>query len=187
MHVSALLLVAALCAPGKSVAAPKPVYFPPTLDATKTEWYSKHLEAMVEPPLWNQKEGSGFRFLWLRTFHHPVAIRVQHLGSSTLLHAIELDGNGGDLPGGKLRHRDMALTAGQWAQLQAQVERAGFWKLTAVQSNMGLDGSQWIVEGYRKSHYHIVDRWTPKDGDFRKLGLLFLRLTGWEFTKGEIY
>lgn len=187
MSIQSLLFAVFLCLGPAQTQKEITHYFPPSVDATTSEWYSKHLKAMEEPPLWNVKEGSGFRFLWLRTFHHPVAIRVQHQGTGITLHAIELDGNGGVLPGGRLRHKDISLTSKQWTQLQAQVERAGFWKLTAVRGEMGLDGSQWIVEGYRKGRYHLVDRWTPKNGEYRKLGLLFLQLTGWEFTKGEIY
>jgi hypothetical protein len=51
------------------------------------EWYSKQPKALDEPSLWTlsktQKEQS-YRFLWLRTFHHPAAVRIDVNGTSRL-------------------------------------------------------------------------------------------------------
>lgn len=40
-------------------------------------WYSSQLCALNEPLIFDQKSGTIYRFTWLRTFHHPVAIRIQ--------------------------------------------------------------------------------------------------------------
>jgi hypothetical protein len=51
----------------------------PDIDAFIREWFSKHLTAMAEPPL-PHLAASGlevYRFLYLRSFHHPVMVRVQ--------------------------------------------------------------------------------------------------------------
>jgi len=71
-------------------------YFPPFSlddepkgDEFLSQGYSVALKALDEPSLWerskSQKEES-YRFLWLRTFHYPVAIRINihHDGSSQL-------------------------------------------------------------------------------------------------------
>src|SRR5437899_2594377 len=51
------------------------------LDRSKVEWYSEHLQAMREPPLTRVAgEAEVYRFLWLRSFHRPIAIRAQRLG-----------------------------------------------------------------------------------------------------------
>ena len=49
-----------------------------------------------------------------------------------------------------------------------------FWKLPSIQEDRGVDGAQWIIEGARNGTYHIVDRWSPEDGEIRALGLLML-------------
>lgn len=47
-------------------------------DTLHIEWYSKHLRAMKEHLLFNKKQDKlTFRFLWLRTFHNPIAIRIE--------------------------------------------------------------------------------------------------------------
>src|SRR5215471_17992706 len=61
-------------------------YFPPEalnqnakLDDFKVQWYSKFLNAMHEPSLWEMpktQKTKTYRFLWLRSFHHPVSVRL---------------------------------------------------------------------------------------------------------------
>src|ERR1022692_1355040 len=48
-------------------------------DEFRSKWYSRQLHALKEPSLLTQSKNpnsEAYRFLWLRTFHHPVAIRV---------------------------------------------------------------------------------------------------------------
>jgi hypothetical protein len=44
------------------------------------DWYSKHLTAMGEPSLLEVSRQDAtvevYRFLWLRSFHHPISVRL---------------------------------------------------------------------------------------------------------------
>jgi hypothetical protein len=81
-------------------------YFPPGAldpdsprsDNFRNHWYSQQLEAMAEPVLKPGGDSKVYRFAWLRSFHHPVAIRVVDGDAHCTLHAIELDGAGGYAP-----------------------------------------------------------------------------------------
>src|SRR5580704_15030869 len=63
-----------------------PQYFPEIpfagpsgLNDFKVRWYAKHLRAMREPSISAASKDESlvaYRFLWLRTFHHPIAIRL---------------------------------------------------------------------------------------------------------------
>ncbi len=58
-------------------------------------------------------------------------------------------------------------------------EGLGFWILpTSNQSTPGLDGAQWILEGVNVGKYHVVNRWSPKDGQSRQLMLDLVALSG---------
>src|SRR6266481_2721376 len=47
-------------------------------DAFNREWYSKHLRSMAEPSLsCGEPRGESYRFLWLRTWGRPIAVRVE--------------------------------------------------------------------------------------------------------------
>lgn len=70
------------CFPGKSFqlhTTGNPAYFPTdAVSKFQTEWYSKHLAAMKEASLYASENDAveSYRFLWLRSFHHPVAVRI---------------------------------------------------------------------------------------------------------------
>jgi len=102
------------------------------IDSFKTQWYSKHLQAMHEPRFTAKSNNLGFRFLWLRTFHRPISIRVINNGSTTTLFAIELDGYGGYEPGEMLRKLEMKMLPDQWQEIQGQFAVVGFWVLKSL-------------------------------------------------------
>ena len=63
-------------------ALPKVQYFPKDkVDEFSVNWYGKQLSALDEPSLYMQRVSnkSIYRFLWLRTFHNPIAIRLEIL------------------------------------------------------------------------------------------------------------
>ena len=62
-------------------------YFPPGIlgkghqqDEFRNQWYSKHLKALREPSLWEASQldftTEAYRFLYLRSFHHPISVRL---------------------------------------------------------------------------------------------------------------
>lgn len=50
------------------------------------------------------------------------------------------------------------------------IPKIGCWEIR----DPGVDGAQWIIEGVRNKTYHVVDRWSPKDGSVRALGLFIV-------------
>jgi hypothetical protein len=82
-----------------------------------------------------------------------------------------------------------------------RIERLNFWTLSPFEnppSEIGpngermvtvqFDGAQWIVEGVKGGTYHVVDRWTPKNGPVREIGLMMLEdLAKMELSAKEVY
>ncbi|MGH8027727.1 MAG: hypothetical protein ACREO0_13480, partial [Pseudoxanthomonas sp.] len=189
-------LIVALASVGLVVVlwASQPLYFPRGMldagskrsDESQNNWYSSQLGAMDEPVL---KAGAGaraYRFTWLRTFHHPIAVRITYENSTANLMAVELDGAGGYSPGSVLRRKDVALSQSQFSDMERLISQSGFWDMPSSERTEGLDGSEWIIEG-ATSKYHVVTRWTPTSGPARKIGLHFLSLAGWEIPADETY
>jgi hypothetical protein len=56
---------------------------------------------MKEPSLFGQQNATReeYRFLWLRTFHKPIAIRIWSDPPAAQMRVIRLSGNGGYNPG----------------------------------------------------------------------------------------
>ena len=48
--------------------------------------------------------------------------------------------------------------------------------MPTTEMELGLDGTEYIVEGRDRDTYHVVDRWEA-DGPFRRLCDLFVDLT----------
>jgi hypothetical protein len=147
-------------------------------DQFKSEWYSKQLQALEEPSLWELSKGptpvkESYRFLWLRTFHQPVAIRVDMVENGTARLTVKMaNGAGGYAPGKLIQNETLTLTKERTDRFLTLIEKNAFWKLpTLEESKMGCDGAQWVIEGVKGGTYHLVDRWSPDDGEVRAIGL----------------
>jgi hypothetical protein len=156
--------------------------------------YSKYLIALQEPSLSSRsKSGASesYRFLWLRTFHRPVSVRldVGNDGVATVTTKMT-SGVGGAGPGHLIESRTRRLTKKETDRFVNQVSESEFWKLPTHEDPVigGPDGSQWVIEGTKNGKYHAVDRWSPKDGAVRILGLaLAIDLGQLNLPAKEIY
>jgi hypothetical protein len=161
---------------------PSGLFYPdnPKLDAFVVKWYSEQLTALEEPSLFEAKQDptlQSYRFLWLRTFHRPVAVRVLiHPDGSGKVITKMADGSGGYKPGKLLVDKAETLPPDRMKKLLEKVEQLSYWTLPARDPKPpGFDGARWIVEGVDHGKYHLVDRWSPTKGPVRELGLYFLR------------
>jgi hypothetical protein len=161
-------------------------------------WYSEQLTALKEKPLCCGLTDSAttVRFTWLRSFHHPVAIRLSRSGDGRwLLTTKAAAGAGGYKPGHLATNVTRELKASDAEQILSLVAPATtYWKLSSTEVNepspdgsilIHTDGAQWIVEVLDGSAYHLVDRWSPESGIIHDLGLRLIALSGQEF--GPVY
>ena len=187
------------CFPGKSkeiAALRTPSYFPRGLlaqgewqDQFRMDWYGKHLRAMDEAPLHfpDKMAPESYRFVWLRSFHHPVSVRIWNTGTELFINMKELSGAGGYEPGRMIRTEQRRLSQGEWDAFMRLLENSCYWDMpTENIDDAGLDGAQWILEGVREGRYHVVDRWTPQSGTFHAACVYLLELSGLKVdTKSE--
>jgi hypothetical protein len=174
--------------PGLSVRIEKPTsaskYFPPFrsgsawADKVRPDWYSKHLRAMNEHAVTSLKEEETYRFLWLRSFHHPVAIHVARSGTKKFITAKQTSGAGGYEPGTLEINHTRPLSDDEWNEFMMVLEHTRYWQMPTDEGEPGLDGARWILEGYREGRYHLVDRWTPQSGAYHEACLYLLKVSG---------
>jgi len=174
-------------------------YFPASFPQHWHRWYAKHLSAMKEPSLLAQRENTGiesYRFLWLRTFHNPISIRVENRNSGGKLWITRLSVKGGYDPGSVLAQKTIEITATQWEDITNTISSAGFWDMPSEDDNRSsADGAQWILEGLKQGRYHVVDRWSPKEESNNKRALEryvaacvgFLKLADLDLAKEKVY
>ncbi len=151
------------------------------------------MAALQEPSFWEVSrtlKTESYRFLWLRTFHHPIAVRVD-LGADGKAHltAKMTSGAGGYDPGKLIENRTLTINSGETKRFLGQIDEHNFWKLSSVETVPGgPDGAHWIIEGVTPGTYHVVERWPPRDGDVRAIGLFMVNeLAKINLPPGEVY
>jgi len=176
-----------------------PQYFPtgvlseyPDLSDFEARWFARHLRAMAEPSLLEaskDKSVVAYRFLWLRSFHNPMSIRVDISPTGTAsLTTVVTGGKGGYEPGIVSKNEVTEISGKQLRPFIYQVDKIGFWSMKTVDDAMrGADGAVWILEGVKGGEYHVVKRWTPESGSYRKLCLNLVELSDLTFKPNEIY
>lgn len=121
------------------------------------------------------------RFTWLRSFHHPVVVRVEGIGTASVhLTVKQLSGAGGYAPGAIDKQVARDLSPDEVEALKTVLTRTDVFN-RPHDCNFGVDGAQWLVEAVDGTGYHFVNEWSPERGGVRELGLAMLKLTGWTF------
>lgn len=154
-------------------------------------WYDKHLKMMSEKSLLDisDAETETYRFLWLRTFDHPIFVRITRNQNEVKLFTTELDGAGGYEPGKVLRSNEITLEQEDFYNFLNLLENADYWNLPADNKEDGNDGAEWILEGVKNGRYHFVERWSPRTGEYREACLHLLKLSGVDLDrlKDDLY
>lgn len=160
----------------------------PTLSDLERRWYGSMLLAAKEPSLSaaNVRPKAVIRFTWLRSFHPPIIVRAEGLGSAApRLVATHLSGQGGYGPGNIDQHIERPLRADEAATLQAALTEAALFPPSKPEAPLpecapfGSDGAEWVIEVVDSGGYHFTKRWSPTRGGVRSVGLAMLKLTGW--------
>ena len=120
-----------------------PKFFPEgTFDDLEVKWFTQHLAAMNERPLSEQGNGQrggpnieAYRFLWLRSFDHPVVVRLQRENDQYRVAVKELDGKGGYKPGKPMLDKTRDLTREEWLQTMREIDECSFWKMRTRNSS----------------------------------------------------
>ncbi len=148
----------------------------------KRGWYEAQLAALNEHSIYSVgcEFSECFRFIWLRSFHDPISIRIEvsfndeanlHFKQANLARSFDLS----ELELSQTKR----LTSEDIAKIQALVINV----IAASQSqeeNFGFDGSQWVFEHRLNDVYTSFDRWTPTQGPLFELGLELLSMSNFD-------
>lgn len=164
-------------------ACPGPMAFRPTLMTDhRAEWYGRALGAVDEPSLIPAgQKTDAWRFLWLRSFHMPVIVRIDEApGGDLVMTAKRLTGAGGYDPGALDTRLERRLTVEEARAFRALVAQPDFAEDGPPNCLLGTDGAQWVVETRVGGTYRFHDEWTPQGGAVADLGRFLLKLTRWD-------
>ncbi|WP_295938634.1 hypothetical protein [uncultured Alistipes sp.] len=148
--------------------------------------YTKLLDAMNEPSLWQDATESQVRFLWLRSFDDPVSIRLEKKNGKATLYWKSINRNGAYEPGKMTKNRKRRITLQQCEDYIALLEKAGYFGMkTIYEEELGNDGASWVLEANIDGKYHIVERWCG--AEIKNLCLRLLKLTKMKIREDDIY
>jgi hypothetical protein len=168
-----------------------------------SSWYPYELRVLGEPSLYDlsaNPSNESYRFLWLRTFDPPVAIRldVNADGTGTVMTKIA-DGEAGyPTTITKVAEVDRhVLTREQVQAFAALVDKDGFWSLAtdepSATDKARTDGSEWILEAARGGSYNVVARWSPANNSSEgskailEIGKMAIDLAQLKVAAGKMY
>jgi hypothetical protein len=120
------------------------------LDTFVNTWFSEMLYALNEPVLKNYSgDKEIYRFTWLRSFHHPVSLRLEKQCSIIKLYVKMTKGAGGYEPGKIKIDTIVKITTNEWEVFANKIEALNFWSIpTESREETGTDGSEWVLEGF---------------------------------------
>ena len=151
-------------------------------------WYTDTLKQLNEPTLLNS-ERTAYRFLWLRSFHSTIAVRLWLDGERKMLSVKEL-GRDNAHDSTLAVNQTRSLTPEEWATFTRLLNASCFWEMSSSSNGpIANDGAWWIFEGVQEGQYHVTHRQSPDSGSYRELCLYMLKLSGLPLdeSKGEIY
>ena len=132
------------------------------LDTFTNQWYSKHLYTLKEPVLYNAgKDLEIYRFTYLPTSGQPLTFRIEKLDTIITITRSQTSGLGGYRAGHLKNTETRKLTPKEFSAIAKNFTASGFWSMP-THTERGLDGEEWILEGFVNGKYHVVTRWSPE-------------------------
>lgn len=122
------------------------------------------LQAMGEPRLSGYTPthaDEAYRITVVPSFTPAYAVRMERYGERVRVVTTVLNGAGGYEPGVPVRRDSAIISRDSVDAFAARVDGAGFWRWPQRGKIMGVDGDEWVLEGFRGGSYHLVLRWTP--------------------------
>lgn len=134
-----------------------------SLSDNVNSWYSKHLNSLKEPIIYNQtnKGLKIIRFTHLGTWSNPKSFRIENKNGDITGTYNRTKGLGGYQAGRRVEHEQKKLSQSNWNRIVSEIESGGYWSIDTHDPNMILEGEEWILEVLIEDKYHVVTRNSP--------------------------
>lgn len=154
----------------------------------QSDWLKVQLSALTEPCLYNlsiPEKYEVYRFTWLRTFDHPIAVRVVKSCEKYNIYWKTGKGSGGYEPEGIKECGKRELTKKEWEEFKEAFERIKFEALPHSDYQPSCDGATWTLEKANSNHYKAYN--TKEPYKIGKLCMLMIKMTGLKIEEDRIY
>ncbi len=153
------------------------------------EWLEIQLTDLKEDCLFNKElkeDKTIYRFTWLRSFHNPIAIRIENVNNETMLYWKVGKGAGGYEPKGLKKSGKKKLNTNTWKTFLDLVEKSNFDNLANEKYIFMNDGATWTLEKKTSNKFKAHNtNWTSKE--IRDICLFLLNLTNIKIKDDDKY
>jgi len=159
------------------------------LEMSPAKGLANFLEKINEPCLYKNESINSqevFRFIWLRTFHNPVCLRLENSNGTYMLHWKLLDGAGGYDHGKLTVSKSKKLTNNEWDRFISLFEKTNFDNLSNRVYYPMTDGASWTLEYKTQNSFKAQNTNVPSDA-ITKCCSYLLSLTNLKIKKEDIY
>jgi len=174
--------------PGTAPAQPQVDIAKPAAAAAKPvgkqEWtVEKHLAVGGQPTAAELKKlaDESYRFIFTDAgITSSTIVLVYRKGTSYRLQAAEVSLHAYYGSDGKegVEKTERKLTAEEWHGLEAKLKKLDFWNYKPAVEAIGLDGTDWYLEGVAGDKHLRTKIWSPEAGPFRTACLHLWRTSG---------
>ena len=141
-----------------------------SLSLFTNKWYSKHLNSMKEPTIFDRKNQNLkiIRFTNLGTWANPFAYRIEKFNDKVILTYSKTNGLGGYQTGKRTKFFTKEISIKKWNEIISKMNEIDFWNIPTQDPNFINDGTEWILEVLLDGKYHLVTRNSPDHYDGKK-------------------
>ena len=118
------------------------------------DWIKEQLIDLKEPNLYlNNISGDieVYRFTWLRSFHNPIAVRIEKIKDKVMLYWSIGRGMGGYAPKGIKKERKRKISVTEWNYFIKLITASDYSNLPNEDYTLMNDGALWVME-HKKSN-----------------------------------
>lgn len=153
------------------------------------EWLKTQLSDLNEACLYNDETNLNstiYRFTWLRSFHHPIAIRIEKNDNEIMLYWKIGKGAGGYKPEGLKKSGKKKVNLKEWIEFKDFLKASNFDSLPNEKYIPMTDGATWTLEKKTPEVFKAHHSNSPSM-EFRKACLYLLDLTNIKVKDDDKY
>lgn len=157
------------------------VRYVPLVDDNILASLAKVLNIAEEPRLSTSRADGTviIRFTWLRTFHAPIIVRLTvPKDGKGQVKVVRFSGLGGYDVGVVHNRMHRTVVRDEALATLAKADPALLVPPHPSCGPPGMDGARWLIERSDGTRYHLAERWSPREGAVRDVGVALLQLAG---------
>lgn len=148
------------------------------------KWIEQELTDLKEDCLFDLNsdlDQTVYRFTWLRSFHHPIVVRLEKNKEELFVYWKEGKSISGEEPRGLKKSGKKKISIEEWNHFEKLMD--GFDTLYNTYHYPSVDGSRWVLEKSKEASYKACDIY----GKRKEACLYLLQLTRLKIKPKEIY